>query len=239
MIVAVLLPSKGRAEKLAQVLVDLTHQLQAADLKILVVVAALVDEAETIAAAKRAKRKHDSNEAKIDIILRSPGTTSVEGWNQAYRHAYQLGADWFVLGADDVNFYAGCIAAAVEEAQKTGCLVIGLNDMHTDLNKYGPHYMASRKFTRDHLGGVMAPPMYKAWWFDREVCEIAQEVSTYAPAYRAIAKHDHHTFSGEPAPDETYREAEQDRERDKVVYLERKAAGWPIDYEPVIGERNG
>lgn len=233
--VAVLLPSKGRAKQLEGTLLSLDHQLLTAEVSLLVIVAALENDLETVSTVKRIMAAGSNAPVEVHLVTRGPDSSAVDGWNWAYRYAYGLGAEWFVLGADDIDFWAGCIDIAVSEAQKTGSQVIGLNDTFTNIDKYAPHYMASRRFTRDHLGGLMAPPVYRAWWFDREVCEIAQEVSSYAPAWDAIAKHYHPDFTDTPM-DETYQEAWPDHDRDKKVYLHRKAAGFPIDYDGVLGK---
>ena len=99
--------------------------------------------------------------------------------------------------------------------------MVGLNDTWTNLEQYAPHYMAHREFTEEQLDGFMVPPVYKAWWFDREVCERAREVSRYAPAWDAIARHDHPDFTDKPK-DATYLEAWPLHDLDKETYLQRK-----------------
>jgi len=156
----------------------------------------------------------------LDVVMtfRTADSTSVQGWNQAYKVARGRGADWFVLGADDIVWHDGWLEAAIEF---TDFDVIGLNDLQTNIDDYAPHYMASYWFCEGVNDGWMIPPVYKTWWFDREICERAKAIGQYAPAWNAVLEHRHPDWKTAPM-DDTYREAWPHHDKDKAVYLARQ-----------------
>jgi hypothetical protein len=172
------------------------------------------------------------------LVARPPNTTAVQGWNLAFVAAFEAGADWFIAGADDIVWRSGWLGEALKVARKEDAQVIGLNDgddTRTDMEHYAAHTMVSREFAIQHLGGVIVPPAYKSWWFDREICEKAAALGLYAPAYKAYAEH-HHPDWQLAEVDATYRMARPLHSQDKRLYEQRKAAGWPVDYAPLVGE---
>jgi hypothetical protein len=217
MIVAVLLPSRQRPEQMTENVTGLIEQKPPKGVKLRVYLSIMGTDRPTAYAANKLAKKYKS----IIICGRDPDTTSVEGWNLAYEAAAAGGADWFVLGADDVVWEPGWLDEALKVAGETGAQVIGLNDGHTDLELYGAHYMVTKEFLDNHLGGVMVPPEYKSWWFDREVCEIAREHNLYAPAYGAMARHLHPEWQTAEM-DETYEEGYKHHLADYVIYTNRK-----------------
>jgi hypothetical protein len=172
--------------------------------------------------------------ARVHEVTREPGTTSVQGWNLAYAYAAAaLSPDWLVLGADDLVWHDGWLVTALRVAADNGAHVIGLDDGSgkTDLNKKACHYLVSYTFTQKVLGGVMVPPAYKSWRFDREVSERARALGMYAPAWAAKVEHMHPDWK-KAEMDETYRQAWPLHDADLVVLNARQKAGWPVDYPP-------
>lgn len=222
--VAVLLPTTGRAKQMyARVLELLEQDYHLHDLPF-VYLAIPEDDQETLAVAEELP--------PLRVIVKRPaGTTAVEGWNLAFAAAYAEFVDWFVLGADDIVWHEGWLAAALECARKNKAQVVGLNDGHTNLQQYGAHYMVHRDFITHHLGGAFIPPHYKSWWFDREICEKAHSLGLYAPCYEAMAQHLHPEW-GDAAMDDTYQLGYPLHDADRDLYQARKAAGWPVDYPP-------
>lgn len=225
--VAVLLPSKGRSDQLLSNLSELMAQATPHDVKVYIVAAVQMDDGLSRRAVERAQEWHSLN-SHVYCVLRPPDTTAVQGWNLAYEFARHT-AGWFVLGADDIRWRRGWLDEALRVAYGKKAAVVGLNDGHTDLEKYAPHYMANSWFTERVLGGYMAPPVYRAWWFDREVCEKAQDVGRYAPAWGAHAEHRHPDWRTAQM-DQTYLDAWPDHDIDKMTYQLRKADGFPVDY---------
>jgi hypothetical protein len=212
--VAVLIPTLGRARQASANICELMALAVPAGVEMLVIAAAAEKDTETLWTLRPLV-----DSIGIELVIRpGDGGTAADGWNLAYRRAHFLYADWFVLGADDIRFRDGWLAAALAViGRKT--LVVGLNDGdHTDLTAYAPHYMAHWKFTESVLGGRMVPEGYRAWWFDREVCERAQDLDAYEPAWAAYAEHWHPDW-GLAKMDETYRSGESHHDADRAIYL--------------------
>lgn len=213
--VAVLIPSTGRPEQMRRNVGALLEQRQPARVDLFVVLAIPDDDWKTFMAAASLMK----GDGSLLIYPRRAGTTAVQGWNVAYG---AVGVDWYVLGADDIRWRAGWLRQALAVAEETGAHVVGLNDGgHTDLNAYAPHYMASRHFCESVLEGHIAPPQYKSWWFDREVCERALAQDAYAPAWDAWAEHLHPDW-GQAANDATYELGRRHHDEDRLLYERRK-----------------
>jgi hypothetical protein len=226
--VAVLLPTKGRAKTAAKRARELLKTPLPAGVKLTVIPAVEYSDAETLKALARVEGLPGGS--SLELVKRPAKTTAVQGFNMAYARARSLGADWVVLGADDVEWKDGWLEKALDAA-RGGAQVVGLNDGHTDMAHYGAHYMATVAFLEEHHGGVMAPPQYSSWWFDREIGERANAMGVYAYTPEAVIEH-HHPDWGLAEMDDTYREAWPAHDVDRDLYLHRQFAGRPIDYAP-------
>ncbi len=211
--VAVLIPSKGRAEQLKRNVQTLLECDVPNGVELVIALTVLEADTDTVAVARELKA-----DDRVGWICRTPDSTAVQGWNQA--KWYTAWADWFVLGADDIVFHTAWLKEAMIAIAQTGARVIGLNDGHTDLNDYAPHYMVHRDFLEQHQGGHMVPPVYKSWWFDREICQRARDLGLYAPAWLAIAEH-HHPDWGTAEMDATYTDAWALHDVDRETYRQR------------------
>lgn len=222
--VAVCLPTLGRARQFEQRAGDLLAQPEPRGARLIVALSVVASDGATVAAAERLL---DAYPARVAMFAREHPETAVIGWNLAY--ALASGADWFVLGADDIVWRAGWLQQALAVAAQTGAQVVGLNDGgHTNLVHYAPHYMASRWFCERVLGGHIAPPEYRSWWFDREICERAGALGLYAPAWDAWAEHMHPDWY-QAEMDDTYRFGARYHSVDRVLYLNRQRRGFPND----------
>ena len=233
MIVAVLLPSTGRAEQMKARANDLLMQPVPDDAELWLVLAPPADDAATINAGRELASQWQDSDVTVILAKRDANTTAVQGWNAAYEAIKDVSPDWLVLGADDIIWRPGWLANALAVAEQTGAQVVGLNDGHTNLRHYGAHYMVAREFAEEHLGGFFIPPAYSSWWFDREVCEKAAGLGLYAPAWNAVAEHTHPDW-GNAAMDDTYQMAWPLHEVDRGIYEARKVAGWPVDYRQIV-----
>lgn len=212
--VAVLMPTKGRTEQMSRNVAGLLACDVPEGYELLVLIAYEESDTET-AAAVYALCASD----KIVPVIRPDGLTAVEAWNLAAR--YLTFIDWYILGADDIVWHSDWLKEAMLVIDQTGAQVIGLNDGgHTDLNDYAPHYMVHRNFLHAHQSGYMVPPEYKSWWFDREICQRARALGLYAPAWKAMAEHQHPDW-GTAQMDETYRQALTLHDVDGKLYRQR------------------
>jgi hypothetical protein len=231
--VAVLLPTRGRAEQMTERVSALLGQKTPRGVSLTVYLSVEKGDKETVKAAGALAKKHKK---AVQIVKRDNGTSAVQGWNLAYAAAMSdgpEGPDWLVLGADDVEWGEGWLDEALKVAKETGAEFIGLYDGHHDLSDLAPHYMVSAGFTSIHLGGVMIPPAYTSWSFDRELTERAQGMGVYAPAHNARVIHSHPAW-GTAEMDDTYKAGHAAHENDRAVFRDRKAWGWPVNYESVL-----
>jgi glycosyltransferase involved in cell wall biosynthesis len=155
---------------------------------------------------------------------------SSRAWNDALRHAK---GDPLVLAADDLDWQPGWLDAALECLQgfPGGWGLVGFNDGH-----WGPelstHYLMSRRFVVDVLGGVVAWEAYRHSFNDREANARAQAVGRYAWCENARVLHRHWLFGDRPQ-DATDTRLLGEHPESQRRFDERQAAGWP-DEERVI-----
>lgn len=226
--VAIILPSKGRAQQLRHCVNNLLMEIPPAGVEITVQLAVENTDRETVAVAKALVNLWHESEAHVQMVYRDSPTTCVEGFNLGYK-VMKGCADWYVLGSDDQMYRPGWLAEALRIAKSFDAWVVGFNDGHTYIEEYAPHYMMSAAFIEQYLGGYMVPPVYKSWWFDREVCEIARRANVYAPAWLAVVDHNHPDW-GTAAMDDTYREAWPEHDKDRAIYFARREAGYPMEW---------
>lgn len=220
MIVAVLIPSYGRPAQLAERVGALLDQPEPPGVTLAVVVS--VQEGDE--PSRAAMRPLMARNSHLLMGWRPDGTTAVDGWLHAYELARPLLPTWWVLGADDIVWRPGWLEEALRVAEATRAQVVGLNDLHTDLNHYAPHYMMHHAYAIAH---GFIPPGYQSWWFDRHVCEMAAALGLYAPAWKAIAEHMHPDWHTAPN-DATYDAGRVYRDADKQIYLQAKANGFGV-----------
>jgi hypothetical protein len=112
--------------------------------------------------------------------------------------------------------------------------LVGFNDLHWNGNQLATHYIMSRAFILDVLGGVIAWDFYRHSFNDLETNERAKQAGRFAWAEKAIVKHDHWTFGDRPqdATDQRWLGHWQSA---SDIYEQRKAQGYPSNYLPVIG----
>lgn len=152
-------------------------------------------------------------------------------WNAALRASE---GDPVVLAADDLEFASGWLDAALStlDAFDGGWGFVGFNDGH-----WGPelstHYLVSRRLIVEAFGGVIAWPCYQHSFNDREANDRARAAGRYAWSEQAVVRHRHWLF-GERQQDETDTRLLPGHPDSERAYEQRKAAGFPDDFEAVI-----
>lgn len=165
------------------------------------------------------------NEAEGLVTFVEVGGTPVEKWN---RGAAEANGDWLVLVGDDCMFKPGWLDE-IERTPNAG--FVGLNEGVAWTEDVG-HYAISRDFACDVLGGVLASPCYKSWSFDQEVCALARKAGRYAKTRAVVFEHNHYSL-GKARFDATYERALGWHVEDACTFVERKAQGFPITWEPL------
>lgn len=215
--VVICLPTTGRGDQFYHRLWTLLRQELPPGVELVAVVSTVEGDAHTWKMAVQLENKWPE---RVVIVERSADTTAVDGWLQAYQAA--PGADWYVLGADDIEWHPGWLLEALDIANMTRAQVIGLNDLHTNLEDYAAHYMMSGEYAARY---GFIPAGYRSWWFDRDVCQAARARGKYAPAWKAIAEHVHPDWGNAPL-DDTYRAGMVYRDDDRALYMARRAGGF-------------
>lgn len=167
------------------------------------------------------------------VIDCDPILTAVQKWNMGARVAVRLmGATHLILAADDLWWGDGWLGAT-GRALAIDAGVVAFNDLHYSGDELGTHYVASVAFCRAHLGGVFVCPHYRSWALDNEMTEIAKRAGVYAWARDAVVEHRHVDYS-KAGDDATYIRARPIHYYDRLIYADRQARGFPIDYEAVF-----
>lgn len=156
---------------------------------------------------------------------------SSKAWNDAL--AISSG-DPVVLAADDLEFQPGWLDAALQTLAEfpDGWGLVGFNDGH-----WGPelstHYLMSRRFVIEVLGGVVAWDCYRHSFNDREANARAVAAGRYAWCEDAHVHHAHWIFGDRPQ-DSTDTRLLGEHPESQRRFDERQAAGFPDEQEPVI-----
>ncbi len=157
---------------------------------------------------------------------------SVFGWNYCY--SYTQGCDCVVLGADDQVYHPGWMEDALYELGLLGEPgLVAFNDGSSNGKEYAAHWLAHKLFLDKYVGDCMYPPIYKSWWCDRELSDIAQLHNCYAYAEDARVDHLHYSF-GRSRIDPTYQAAMNNYDGDERLYRERKSQGFPVTWERTV-----
>jgi hypothetical protein len=163
-----------------------------------------------------------------DVLLSTP-LTAPQAWNAG---AAAARGTWLGLGADDLYFHDGWLEALWPLLETCDGGLIGLDDGADSFHRMGwaTHFVASRRFCIEHLGGVLVPPVYSHGMVDVEVNRIAQSRGLFTYCPDALVEHLHPDWN-KAAPDALYA---RDLSGDKRLFSVRSAAGFPVVWEPVV-----
>lgn len=155
-----------------------------------------------------------------------------QAWNDCLREAT---GDPIVFAADDLVWNNGWLEAALLKLAELpdGWGMVGFNDGHWPGDQLATHYLMSRRFIVEVLGGVVAWDWYRHSFNDLEVNERAKRAGRYLWAENAHVHHHHWTYGDRPQ-DPTDTRTLGEHAQAQYVYNQRQAAGFPTDYPPVI-----
>jgi glycosyltransferase involved in cell wall biosynthesis len=227
MTISIIIPSTGRPALLKQCLESLRDSLAESQLRIEVVL--VIDHDEE--SAKMA-RGLDLGRLQLHLDYSPEYRGNVAAWNRGLELS---DGEFIVFAADDLKWGEGWLNAALNKmwTLPLGSGLVGFNDGHWG-EELSTHYIMTRTFIIDVLGGVIAWEWYKHSFNDLETNDRAKAAGRYAWAEDAHVTHLHWTF-GTREKDETDARWLPDYEAAKITYLARKEAGFPNNYPPVIG----
>jgi len=150
----------------------------------------------------------------------------------------QTDEPWLFQGATDLVFYPGWDAHALKIAERSGCMVIGTNDLGNPLVKRGRHSTHSL-FARayiDRFGGtsdgtgLIFSEEYDHQWTDSEFIETAARRRQFAFSKRSIVEHLHPHW-GKSEMDATYQKAHRATASDQKLFMRRRGRVARLDQE--------
>jgi glycosyltransferase involved in cell wall biosynthesis len=192
--------------------------------------------------------KNTAPDVEIVVALDGPGAvaladmgcvvdhaTEPRGCSKAWNDALAISTgDPVVLAADDLEFRHGWLDAALKTLAEfpDGWGFVGFNDGHWGA-ELSTHYLMSRRFIVEHLGGVIAWDCYRHSFNDREANERAKRAGRYAWCEDARVYHRHWIF-GERPQDSTDTRLLGLHGESQRIFDERLAAGFPDVQEAVV-----
>lgn len=157
------------------------------------------------------------------------------GCSRAWNAALALSTgDPVVLAADDLEWQPGWLDAALVTLAgfPDGWGMVGFNDGHWGA-ELSTHYLMSRRFVIEVLGGVVAWDCYTHSFNDVEVNERAKRAGRYAWCPDAHVLHNHWLWGNRPQ-DDTDTRSLPGHGASAQMYEQRAAAGFPNDQKAVI-----
>lgn len=218
--VSVVMPTQARAEQAVRCVERLRQTARGYDLEVV----AVADDDEVSAAALA---------PVADAVILTPGRVGpVAGWNLG---AEVASGDVLVLGADDLWAFHGWVGEMLERMAEfpDGDGMVGFNDLAQDGDVLATHYAVSRRFAREHFGGVLVCPHYQSYYVDVEATARGKRAGRYTWAQNAVLEHRHWLWR-KAACDGLYVERAPLMATDEALFRRRMLAGWPDDFERVL-----
>jgi hypothetical protein len=142
--------------------------------------------------------------------------------------ATNVAADWFFLGADDLRFHPGWLAACLLVHSQTGACVIGTNDLGNPRVTAGEHATHSLVHADYRECGTLDEPdsyklLHEGYWHnfvDDEFVGTAKQRGTFAMAADAHVEHLHPNWR-KSRDDETYRRGLATFHVDQALHFQR------------------
>jgi hypothetical protein len=216
-VIAILTPVLGRAHQIAPLAKNLSA---ATDTPYRLITICSPGDAEAIAACK----------SHADVTLEVPWFPGRADYAKKLAYGYMhVDEPWIFQSATDLIFHPGWDAQAMLVAKRSGCGVIGTNDLGNPLvkrGKHSTHSLISRAYL-DRWGGVadgtgaIFSEAYDHQWTDSEFIETALLRREFAFARRAVVEHMHpHWKKGEM--DATYEKATRETNKDQTLFMRRR-----------------
>lgn len=158
---------------------------------------------------------------------------ALQAWNDALRLS---SGDIIVPAGDDHLFHGNWLDYALESHKEklNGYGVVGMNDLAYNGNtQVATMWLFDRKWCKDNMGGVFAPPMYHYYCIDLEWNAKAKMLGHFYWDERSIQEHIHSAHGKRPV-DDLDREKQKWMEIDNKTFEDRKARNFPIEWSPLI-----
>lgn len=174
---------------------------------------------------------------RMNVVIADEMGSAVSAYNQAASHAR---GQFVMLWNDDYQATHNWLKIVIDKWESQGSPEVALLGLFDDDPRYlsdPPSLFAiclgTRKFFREHCGGVIAAPGYKSWFCDNETFERANAIGAAIRVEECRIDH-FQARRGKGDMDDTARLGELRFANDSEVYRRRKSQGFPNNYEPVI-----
>ena len=156
-------------------------------------------------------------------------------WNKGL----QLSTGDFIHPAmDDLLYHENWLQYGLESHREelSGCGVVGFNDLAYDGNiQVATQFMFDKKYCREYMGGVIAPPVYTYLAIDLEINERAKMAGKFYWDKMAIVEHKHSAHGKREYDDhDRWKDENELAKKDGAIFEDRKARGFPIEWESLI-----
>lgn len=217
--VAVLIPVLARPHRVAPTVASLTASLKWTPARAVFLCSPGDDD--EIAAVRRC-------DADLEVVAWPLGRGDYpRKINHGFRLAADRGYEWALLAADDLHFHPGWLEAALRAHARTGCCVVGTNDLgnrRVIAGRHATHSLVHRDYlacgTVDEPGRILTE-RYAHWFCDDEFCQTALWRRTFVAARDSVVEHLHPAW-GKADDDDTYRKGQATIEEDRQLYESRK-----------------
>lgn len=143
-------------------------------------------------------------------------------------------ADFVLVVGDDVEFKPGWFEAAQKLSDRYD--VIGTNDtdgapknLDVAAGRHADHFFVRRSYIEEYGAslegpGILAPEVYRHWWVDKEIVELAKARNVFTPCLDSVIVHHQPGYDGDEAAraaDPLYAKAVESAEQDRKTFLSR------------------
>ena len=221
--VSVIVATSGRPEMFRNMLRSLSDTTQGQEVETIVVIDS--DLEACIAAMESRCRVNYSRYMRGALCCWNKGLSMSNG-------------DIIVPAGDDQIFHEGWLEYALESHREKlgGYGVVGMNDLAYDGNtQLATMLLFDRKYCKEVMGGVIAPPVYNYYCVDSEWNAKAKALGKFYWDERSVVEH-LHPAHGKREPDQ-HDQLKVDNnwmEIDNKIFEERKALGFPVTWESMI-----
>lgn len=212
---AIIVPVLRRRQNVTPLLISILAATPGAH----VVFVADPDDDPEIAAIKDAQDRYDTLKRDLTISL----LTCAGNYAEKIGLAVQVCDEPLIfLGADDLDFYAGWLDAAVS-TMDGGAQVVGVNDLLPRRRHHATHFLMTREYALRPTIDGLAGPLYSGYghnFVDDELIATATKRGVYAYADNARVQHLHP--QGRTAPDDpTYQKGRESFHDDRRIFNSR------------------
>lgn len=163
----------------------------------------------------------------------------MRGGAQCWNIALKLcSGDMITPNGDDHKFYPGWLKYALESHHKrlNDYGMVGMNDLaYNGDNQVATMWIFDRKYCKEVMGGIFAPPCYNYYRIDSEWNAKAKMLGHFYWDERAIVEHLHSAHGKRPFDKHDTDRAENNyMELDRITFEDRQRRKFPIEWEPII-----